>query len=153
MTEPPQNTQADLLKVAKDLTESLEGVRSELAEVRKSARANRALIAGLAISLILDVTLTVLVSFFAVSLHTANNSTAAEAKTTAALVTQLYKTQVSSCQDGNITRAATVKTWQHLFNLSVTSSTPPSQVRQDQQLLNYIKTTFAPRDCATIYRH
>lgn len=127
------------------MTGQLEAVNKRLDLAEKAGRRSRRIIAGLVISLVLDITLTVLVTVFALQAHDAS----AQASAT---VEQLHQTQISACEIGNQTLAKEVLLWTHLAAISTTAQTTPAQRKTDAQLLAFIKATFAPRPCAKIYK-
>jgi hypothetical protein len=124
------------------MTEQLRGVQ-------RSVRRGRQIIAGLAASLVLDVALTAVVSVTAVQAHDASTRAAAT-------VGDLRAAQVAACQAGNQTRAQEVRLWVHLAAVSAPQPglTPAQKARNAEevaQLLAYIRSTFAPRDCRAAY--
>lgn len=129
MSESPLGP--DPLKTAQDLQRALEGMTDQLGRVQVSLRRGRRVIAALAVSLIIDVALTVVVSITAAQVHA---------------------TQISSCQTGNQTRAKEILLWEHLAALSITPETTAKQRAADDQLLAFIRVTFAPKNCVAIYR-
>lgn len=69
-----------------------------------------------------------------------------------ATISDVHSTLISSCQAGNQTRAQEVALWDHIASLSDIAAQPPAKRRKDDELLAYIRRTFAPRDCARVYR-
>ena len=140
--------QRDAIGAARDLTASLDGVRQELSDAQAEWRAsderltaygkrNRRLvrIANVAVAVVLAVAVTVALTG----------------------VYSNHSTNVSSCQASNATRGSEVALWDHLAAISK----PPAHATAAQKradrveiagLLAYIRRTFAPRDCAEIYR-
>jgi hypothetical protein len=121
----------DPLKTARDLQGALENMTKQLRQVRTSLRRSKRVLAALTVSLVIDVLLTIVVSITAAALHS---------------------TQVSACQQGNQTRSKEVLLWTHLAALSITPQTTAKQRAADDQLLAFIRVTFAPRNCAVIYK-
>ena len=104
-------------------------------------------------SLIADVILTLatvvatMVAFIALNGAQRNQATIAE----------LHAGNVSACQLGNQTRAAEVALWEHVAAISKPQpGESAAQRRRRAQVLaaflTYVHKTFAPRDCAAIYR-
>lgn len=135
----------DPLKTARDLQTALEGMTAQLGQVQASVRRSKRVIAGLIVSLILDLALTVVVSVTAAQAHSASVQASAT-------VSQLHATQISACQSGNQTRAQEIQLWTHLVSVSTNAKTTAAQRRTDEQLLAFVRATFAPRHCAAIYQ-
>jgi hypothetical protein len=135
----------DPQKTARDLQRALEGMTEQLTQVKATLRRGKRVAAAIAVSLVLDVALTIGVSITAVQAGDAS----AKANAT---VAQLHSTQVSACRSGNQTRAEEVALWTHLASLSATSGRTPAQRKADDQLLAYIRSVFKPRDCTAVYK-
>jgi hypothetical protein len=136
------------VRAARDLQKALEGMTAQLAAVKASVARGKRVTAGLIISLVLDVALTVGVTIAAVQAGDASSQAAAT-------VAQLHAVQVSACNAGDATRAAEVRLWTHLAKSSKPApGTTPAQAAKDRQaiaaLLAYVRQAFAPRDCARI---
>jgi hypothetical protein len=127
------------------MTGQLEAVNKRLDLAEKAARRSRRIIVGLVVSLVLDVTLTILVTVFALQAHNAS----AQASAT---VADLHATQIQACQIGNQTLAKEILLWTHLAAISTNAQTTTAQRKTDAQLLAFIRQTFAPRNCARIYK-
>lgn len=146
----------DPIQTAKALTDALEGMTKQLAAVKATVARGKRIIIGLAVSLVLDVALTVVVTLTAAQAHdTAAQAHDASARANAT-VTQLHAIQVSSCNAGNGTRAAEIQLWTHLAAVSTPpAGSTPAQAAKDRQaiaaLLTYVRQVFKPRDCAKIY--
>ena len=135
----------DPQETARALTNALHDMTAELGRVKTTLRRSKRVIIAVTAGLLLDVALTVVVSVTAVQAGNAS----AKANST---VAQLHSTQVSSCRAGNQTRAEEVALWTHLAALSATSGRTPAQRKADDQLLAYIRHTFAPRNCTAVYK-
>jgi hypothetical protein len=135
----------DPQKTARDLQVALEGMTEQLAQVKTTVRRGKRVIAALVVSLIVDVALTVGVSVTAVQASNASNKANAT-------VAQLHSTQISACRAGNQTRAKEVALWVHIASLPATSRRTPKEQKADEQLLAYIRHTFAPRNCSAVYK-
>lgn len=123
----------------------LDGVSKRLKEVsdaqakdRASARRTRHLAVGLAVSIVLDVVLTVVVAVLTVSALNQNSD--------------LHASQLASCADTNDTRAEQRQLWQYLFQLSGPPKTA-AQKTQEQKFLTFVDGTFAPVNCAQVYKN
>lgn len=132
------------------MTGQLEAVNKRLDLAEKAAKRSRRIIAGLVVSLVLDITLTVLVTVFALQAHNAS----AEASAT---VQQLHASEIESCDASNQTRLQEIALWSHLASVSRPSPTAtPAQAAASkkavQQFLAYVVRVFSPRNCAHLYR-
>jgi hypothetical protein len=146
VTEPTPD-QA-VLSTAQALTSALEGMSGQLAAVNKRQDRQRHVIIGLAVSLLIDVLLTVIVAVFAVTAHDASEAS----RQNGATLAQLHASEVASCQGGNQTRSKEIALWEHLYSLGVNSSTPPKVRREDNELIAYVKGVFAPRNCKNLFK-
>lgn len=135
------------------LPAALKDVRDELRRLNADGRRNRHLIRWLAVSLALDVILTVVVAVFAVQAHDAT-AAAQGARQYAAAV---HSSQVAACRIGNQLRSKEVQLWDHLAAIS---SPPPhlskAQLAVQRQkvaaLLAYVRRTFPVLNCQALYR-
>jgi hypothetical protein len=145
VTPPAAQAQAGVVATAQGLTDALGRMTAELENVRAYAQRSRRVIIALAISLVLDVAVTITVGVFAGQVSNATNQASAT-------LTQLHKTQVSACRLGNQSREQEIALWEHIASVGTTSKTPAKVQREDRALLAYIRRIFSPRDCAAIYR-
>jgi hypothetical protein len=145
------------VRTAQDLTAALRGLSGRLDGVRQDSedrdkalaslgRGNRHRIWALGVSLILDVALTVVVSFFAVQAHDASNSAAQTAQAT--LIT---------CQASNTSRAENLRIWDYLIALSKPPArdTPAQKAAAEKTLAKIqaeVNQAFALRNCQAILR-
>ena len=137
---------ADRLSAAlAEMALQLKAVNERLDSAEKAAKRSRRIIVGLVISLVLDVTLTIVVTFFAFQAHNAS----AQASAT---IAQLNATQIESCQAGNQTRAAEIQFWEHVYALADVSKAPAKQRKADNELIAYIRHVFSPRNCRALYK-
>jgi hypothetical protein len=128
----------DALDAARRLADSLDGVRRELREVKEQGRRNRHLIWGLAVSLLLDVTLTVVVALVAVQAHSASST-----------ASQAYASNQALCTATNTARVQQVELWTYLLNLTKGPETP-AEKKVIGEFTAYLHKVFAPRDCARL---
>jgi hypothetical protein len=147
VTEPAPDREA--LETAQALTEALTGTREQVAALTAAVRRSRRHIVALAVSLLLDVALTVVVAIFAVQAHSASDrATRADVS-----VTQLHASQVAGCQAGNQQRAEQIGLWEHIYSLAKSGKKlTAAQRRADNALIAYIRKTFAAKNCAVLYR-
>lgn len=136
---------SEAVTTAQALTGALDHMAAELTQVRAYGRRTRRISTALAVFGVFDILLTVLVTIFAVQVHDATTQASAT-------VAELHKTQIAACQVGNQTLAKQILLWDHIAALSITPKTPPKQRKEDEQLLAFVRQTFAPRDCPKIYR-
>lgn len=104
---------------------------------RASGRKTRRLAIGLAVSIALDVVLTAVVTLLTV---TALNQNAV-----------LHASQLASCATSNDTRAEQRQLWAYVFQISGPPKTAAART-QEQKFLAFVDTTFAPVNCAAVYR-
>jgi hypothetical protein len=112
----------------------------------RDAKRRRRQIFWLTISLMLDVLLTI--GFGFLSVQTYNAATTAQHSQNAI---------VASCEAGNEFRVTEAALWNHILNLQpvITNLTPEQQAQRDKtvaEFREYLKTTFAPRDCSNIIK-
>jgi hypothetical protein len=140
VTEPTPDREA--LETAKNLTGALQEIGGQVASLTAAVRRSRHLIIGLAVSLCIDVALTIVVAVFAVQAHDANASAIA-AKDAAGVAAQDNK---NLCLSSNVARAQQIKPWQDLLALSA----PPRTAEQKHLIdlfLADLATIYAPRNC------
>lgn len=145
MSEPTPDREA--LNTARDLTRALAGVREELQRLNDRVRRSRHIIIALAISLCVDVALTVILGLVAVQAHDASNS-ATRATSTAQ---HAYASNKALCLDTNVSRHQTILVWEHLLM----SAGPPKTAAGrtfESSFITYLQRTYAPRDCAALGR-
>lgn len=102
-------------------------------EITGYSRRTRKIIWGLVISIVLDVALTVVIGFLTASALHANST--------------LHESQLNACALTNQSRAENLGLWDYLFHLAGGAKTPA-----DKLLLARVDKTFAPEDCAAIYK-
>lgn len=114
--------------------------------VRDAKRRRRQIIA-LAISLVVDCLLTIGFGFLAI-----------QARDTANEVQKNQASIISSCQVGNEFRKTEASLWEHIIAIQPVDQgqlTPAQQAQRDKTIADfqqYLKTTFAPRDCNNIIK-
>ena len=135
---------AGLLAAVEKLTASndavsgqLESLKAESVEHRRYGRRNRHLIWVLAAAVVLLLTAGIVVN-------------AVRASNASDLARQVHATQVSTCQQGNVTRLQQLQIWDYV--LAVPPTKPPTArekaVRADFK--GFVHRVFAPRDCSKI---
>lgn len=116
-----------------NVAEQLAAVADTTARTAARERRTRRLAVGLAASFALDVALTIVVSVLSISALSQNAT--------------LHASQLSSCSVSNSTRADERLLWSYLFDLSGKPATP-----EVKKFLAYVDTTFAPVNCAQLYK-
>lgn len=114
----------------------LDTVSRRIEAVAARERRTRRLTWGLAVSIILDVTLTVVVSVLSANALSQGST--------------LHRSQLAACAIGNQTRLGDVELWGYVLRLSAKS--PNSDQAQLRMFKAFVDTTFAPVDCAGLYR-
>jgi hypothetical protein len=143
MTSPDDAT----LEAADRLERSMSALTAEMQSLGAYGKRNRHLIVGLAISLVLDLALSVVVWMVAAQAREASDR-AAEASSAASLNRQA---QVVTCESGNEARAAQVRLWSTVLDLSAqVSPQTPERARAADEFRAYVVRTFAPRDCQAV---
>jgi hypothetical protein len=140
VSEPTPDREA--LDTARGLTEALSGVRAELARLNDRVRRSRHIIFALAVSLCIDVALTVILGLVAVQAHNASNS-ATKATATAQ---HAYASNKALCVDTNVSRHQTILVWEHLLE----SAGPPKNAAGrafETSFISYLSKVYAPRNC------
>lgn len=141
---------SDPLATARALQGALEGMTTQLADVKKTVRRGKLVVIGLIISLIIDAAVTVVVSITAVQAHHA--STQANAT-----VSQLHRSQLQGCRLNNARLARESSMWPYVESLLKPPPNPtPGQYRQSQEIIAGLKAharrAYAPRNCAAAYK-
>lgn len=113
--------------------DKLDLISKRLLEVASSGRRTRHLALGLAVSIVLDVALTVVVTLLSVS--------ALDQGAT------LRASQLSACAMGDQSRAEQIRLWDYVFQLSGGAKTD-----QQKEFLVFVEKTFAPVNCAQLYK-
>lgn len=116
-----------------ELTVQLSEVALHLSAVAGRESRTRRLTVGLAASLALDIALTVVVSILSISALSQNAT--------------LHASQLSACALANTTRSDERLLWSYLFDLNGKPATA-----EVKKFLAYVDTTFAPENCAALYK-
>lgn len=133
----PWQRMTELGDLLDTVSKRLKTVADAQARDRESAHRTRQMAIGLAVSIILDVVLTVVVALLSVSALNQNAT--------------LHASQLASCATSNETRAEQRQLWQYIFQISGTPKTTAEKARE-QQFLAFVNTTFAPVNCAAVYK-
>lgn len=137
MTHPEPDPR-DTLRAAAALEGTMAGLRGEMAALRHSSKRNRNWIVGLAVSLVLDIVLSVVVAVVAVQASQASD-----------LAHQNRQAQIATCDAGNQARSVSVSLWNYVLDLSSKSpeNQTPQRKEQIEQFRAYMKNAYAQRDC------
>lgn len=135
---------ADPLARMEELGRALNEVAANLATEREAwqkvaaeGRKTRHLTIGLAVSIVFDVVLTVVIAILTVNALDQGST--------------LHASQLASCSISNTTRVEQQQLWVYLFQLSGPPKTAQAKA-QEQKFLAYVDKTFAPVNCAQVYR-
>ena len=119
------------------LSDQLNLLRAESEGHRRYGHRNRAMIWALAVAVVLILAAGIVVN-------------GVQASNASDLARQVHATQVSTCQQGNVTRQQQIQIWDYV--LAVPPATPPTarekKIRADFQA--YVHRVFAARDCGKI---
>lgn len=119
----------------KTISDGLERLRAESEGHRRYGHRNRTMIWALAVCVVLLLTAGIVIN--AVLASNAND-----------LAKQVHATQVSNCQQSNITRQQTIQIWDYV--LAVPPTTPPTEAQKKirADFKTFVHRVFAPRDCS-----
>jgi len=139
MTDPTQRQAT--LAAALRLNESMENLGGEMRALRTYGKQNRHYIWALAVSLLLDVVLTVVVVIVAGQARDANN-----------LATANRNSQIETCNSSNVARQTSRELWNYILDVAAKQpeNETPDRKRQLADFRAYMEKTYAPRDCAQI---
>jgi hypothetical protein len=112
----------------------MEDLRTELCAVENYGHRNRRYIVGLAVSIGLDVALSIVVIIVALVVSSTND-----------IAHQNREAQKASCLSGNDTRAASVQLWSYVLDTAERNN--PANRAQIEDFRTYMKKAYAPRDC------
>jgi hypothetical protein len=138
---PPGQPGGEMLSAAvlarlEAMSDTLVKVAGRLETVAARERRTRRLTLGLVVSIVLDVTLTIVVSVLSANALSQGST--------------LHKSQLAACAIGNQTRRGDVELWGYVLKLSAKS--PDSNQAQLRMFKAFVDKTFAPVDCAKLYR-
>lgn len=127
----------ETLNAAADLQESMAVLSGEIRGLRTYGKRNRNYIVGLAVSLFLDLVLSIVVAFVAVSAAEANDQ-----------ADQNRRTQIATCESANQSRAVTVNLWNYVLDSAAKNDPTPQKLKQISDFRAYMQKAYAPRDCS-----
>jgi hypothetical protein len=143
VSEPTPDSEA--LATAKGLTGALEAIGEKIEGLTGAVATSRHMIIALAVSLCIDVALTIVVAVFAVQAHDASDSAVA-ARLTAAVAARDNR---ALCLSGNVARAEQIEPWEDLLALSKPPKTA-AQKRLVDEFVAKLHKIYEPRDCSHI---
>jgi hypothetical protein len=136
MTERPP---AEAISTARDLNQTLKGLRGDLSRLKRSRKIDR---------LILAVLVLLALGLGANSVRVSRADAVAQSG---------HDSSVAACRASNVTRVKEIALWNHLA--SEAKPTPGETKRQIAEnkravaaFLAYVAKTFAPRDCNSLYK-
>jgi hypothetical protein len=150
-------TAAKALTLASALSETLEEIARRLDLYSAFGRRSRRIIIALAVSFVLDVTLTVVLSIVAIQAHGTASTNAQLVEELHVQQTALHAAQLTVCANGNVFRADQNTIWRDFISLITkpAAGEPPAQVAKTDQLamqfLTYVAAVNHPVDCAALY--
>ena len=137
---------ADPLQTARDLSDALNAMTRQLGEVKATVRRSRRFIIALAVSLVLDVALTIGVSVAAIQANDASGKASAT-------ITQLHASNLAACRQANVTRRQDIAIWnQFLADLAPPAARTPKVAAELAGINKLIRVKDTPRNCATAYK-
>jgi len=129
----------ETLNAAADLQESMVMLSGEIRALRTYGRRNRNYILALAVSLILDIALSIVVAFVAVTASEASNQ-----------ADQNHRTQVATCESANQSRAVTVNLWNYVLDAAAKNDPNPQKLKQINDFRAYMQNAYQQRDCSQV---
>lgn len=143
MTDPDRE---NVLAAASSLEHSMSDLGADIKSLREYGQRSRHWIWALAVSLTLDVVLSVFLGFVAVQANHASNK--ATDATSAAHVNR--QTQVTTCEATNQARAVSTQLWTYVIGVVTANNTQLTAAQRAQlvMLRTHIRTAYAPRDCS-----
>jgi hypothetical protein len=127
----------ETLNAAADLQDSMAVLSGEIRALRTYGKRNRNYIVGLAVSLCLDLVLSIVVAFVAVSAAEANNQ-----------ADQNRRTQIATCESSNQSRAVTVSLWNYVLDSAAKNDPTPQKLKQISDFRAYMAQAYQQRDCS-----
>jgi hypothetical protein len=137
---------AELVGAVHAMTSELAGLRADTDELRGYGRRNRHLIKLVAVSVAVDVLLSVGLAY---AVHRADQA-ATEAKRSSS-------SQVVTCRSSNVARAGQTDLWTFILNSypPPANETPAERTAREERVAKfkaYVASAFAPRDCEAILK-
>ena len=137
---------ADPLQTARDLSDALNAMTRQLGDVKATVRRSRRFIIALAISLVLDVALTIGVT---VAAFEANNASGKASAT----ITQLHASNLAACRQTNMNRGQDTAVWNKLLADLAPPKARTRKVRRELSGINkLIRIKDSPHDCTAVYK-
>lgn len=138
----------DPIAAAESLEQAMGSLASDVRALSDYGHRNRALIWGLAISLALDVVLSIGFGFVALQANSASHR-ATEATSAAA---QNRLNALVTCQSSNEARRVSRQMWTYVLDVMTENNPSPSaeQLRQVRTFRAYLATVYADRDCSNV---
>jgi flagellar basal body-associated protein FliL len=123
----------------------MDALRNELQELRQQNKRSRHLIWTLAVSLALDVLLSMFLAIVAVQAHHASDK--ATSATSAAAVNQ--QTQITTCKASNASRQVASQLWYYLLDAIDADPNETAQAKAQVKVFRmHVNQAYAQRDCS-----
>lgn len=134
------NAAKDGLAVANQLVRVVQDIQNKLAELKNDTKLSRKYIFGLAVSISLDVTLSVVTIFLAIGLNSASTTQRAASQ----------QTNYQQCQISNTDRAQDKQVWDVFLGDLVPKGTKltPKLQAEINHIYSVVNSKDAPRDCS-----
>jgi hypothetical protein len=129
----------EAVKLANAVDRLNEDMSEQVVALSNVIKRDRRRLIVLAVSVVLDIVLSIAVAFFAF--------TATSAKSTAE---QNRHDARVTCQATNEARVQQIQLWDFVLNLSASGMQTPAEKARAQQFRAYVARVFAPRDCGQL---
>lgn len=135
---PDANDRHAAIDAADRLQGSVIDLKDEIGSLRDYGQRSRRIIWGLAVSLALDVALSIVVIFVAIQAQDAN--TLAQAN---------RQTQIATCESGNQSRQVALNLWTYVLDAAAVApeNQTPERKKQLVDFRTYMESAYTPRDC------
>jgi hypothetical protein len=135
----------EMLAAAAGLQTSMDGLRCEVSGLRHQNSRNRHFIVALAVSLALDIIVSVALAVVAVQAHRASNR-ASDATSQAA---QNRQAQVTTCKASNASRQVASQLWYYLLDAIDADPHETGQAKAQVKMFRvHVQKAYAQRDCS-----
>jgi len=121
----------------KTISDGLERLRAESEGHKRYGHRNRAMIWTLAVAVVALLTAGIVI-------------TGVQASKASDLAKQVHATQVSNCQQSNVTRVQTLEIWDYVLAVPPSAPLTAQQKKIRADFRAFVHRVFAPRDCSKI---
>lgn len=153
----PEEAAARALALASDLSDALAAIAGRLERYSAFGKRSRRIIIALAVSFTVDIVLTVVLGFTALSAHDTANANSLLVREVNAAQVALHAAQLTVCGNGNAFRADQNVIWHRFVGILTTptaTSTKAQAAEADKlaaQFLGYVGAVNHPVNCARLY--